>query len=104
MGDSWRVGVDHDERTELVTDGPFPMPNPVFAGMIPVGVGIALLVPSVVAIIAVALLIAALEIQTRKVEEPYLLATHGDRYADYARRVGRFLPGVGRLAPARNRA
>ncbi len=100
MGDSWRVGVDHDEQTELVTDGPFSyVRNPVFAGMIPAGLGIALLVPSVVAILAVILLIAALEIQTRKVEEPYLLATHGDRYADYARRVGRFFPGVGRLRP-----
>jgi protein-S-isoprenylcysteine O-methyltransferase Ste14 len=98
MGDSWRIGVDHQERTELVTDGPFAyVRNPVFAGMIPVGIGIALLVPSVVAILAVVLLIAALQIQTRLVEEPYLLATHGDKYARYADRVGRFFPRVGRL-------
>lgn len=98
MGDSWRIGVDHDERTELVTDGPFSyVRNPVFAGMIPAGLGIALLVPSVVAILAVVLLVAALEIQTRMVEEPYLLRAHGDDYAAYASRVGRFFPGVGRL-------
>jgi protein-S-isoprenylcysteine O-methyltransferase Ste14 len=101
MGDSWRVGVDHGERTELVTDGPFAyIRNPIFAGMIPAAVGIALLLPSVVALLAVALLIVALEIQTRLVEEPYLLATHGDDYARYARRTGRFLPGVGRLRGA----
>jgi len=33
----------------------------------------------------------------RAVEEPYLLDTHGDAYRGYATRVGRFLPGVGRL-------
>lgn len=99
MGDSWRIGVDHAERTELVTDGPFSyVRNPVFAGMIPAGIGIALLVPSVVAIVGVVLLVAALEIQTRMVEEPYLLEAHGDEYAGYASRVGRFFPGVGRLA------
>ena len=31
------------------------------------------------------------------VEEPYLLRTHGDEYRRYASRVGRFVPGVGRL-------
>lgn len=98
MGDSWRIGVDHGERTELVVDGPFAyVRNPVFAGMIPVGLGIALLVPNVVALVAVVLLVTALELQTRRVEEPYLLAVHGAVYAGYAARVGRFLPGVGRL-------
>lgn len=102
MGDSWRVGVDHGERADLITDGPFAyVRNPVFAGMIPAALGIALLVPSVVAIIAVVLLVVALEIQTRLVEEPYLLDAHGETYAAYASRVGRFFPRVGRLnAPA----
>jgi protein-S-isoprenylcysteine O-methyltransferase Ste14 len=43
-------------------------------------------------------LFAALELQTRAVEEPYLLRTHGEAYAAYAARVGRFVPGLGRLA------
>ena len=30
-------------------------------------------------------------------EEEYLLRTYGDEYRDYARRVGRFVAGVGRL-------
>ena len=98
MGDSWRIGVDEGERTELVTSGPFQsVRNPIFAGMIPVGIGLALLAPNVVAIVAVVALIAALEIQTRLVEEPYLLRTHGDDYARYASQVGRFFPLVGRL-------
>ena len=98
MGDSWRIGVDERDRTELVTSGPFSsVRNPIFAGMIPVGVGLALLAPNVVAVVAVVALIAALEIQTRLVEEPYLLRAHGDEYARYAARVGRFFPLVGRL-------
>ena len=40
----------------------------------------------------------ALEIQVRLVEEPYLLRQHGDAYRNYAARVGRFVPGLGRLA------
>lgn len=98
MGDSWRIGVDESERTELVTTGPFSLVrNPIFSGMIPVGIGLALLVPNAVAVAAVVALVAALEIQTRLVEEPYLLRAHGDEYRRYAARAGRFVPGLGRL-------
>ncbi|MDQ3936045.1 MAG: isoprenylcysteine carboxylmethyltransferase family protein [Actinomycetota bacterium] len=98
MGDSWRIGVDESERTALVTDGPFSLVrNPIFAGMLPVAIGLALLVPNAVAIAAAVALLVALEIQTRLVEEPYLLRTHGEEYRRYASRTGRFLPGLGRL-------
>jgi protein-S-isoprenylcysteine O-methyltransferase Ste14 len=52
----------------------------------------------VVALAGLAALWLALEIQVRLVEEPYLLRTHGDAYREYAARVGRFVPGLGRLA------
>ena len=98
MGDSWRIGVDQSERTELVTTGPFAtVRNPIFAGMLPASLGLALLAPNVVAVAGFAALVVALEIQTRLVEEPYLLRTHGDAYAGYASRTGRFFPLVGRL-------
>jgi protein-S-isoprenylcysteine O-methyltransferase Ste14 len=102
MADSWRMGVDPGERTEMVTAGPFSVVrNPIYTGMVPTVIGLALLVPNVVAIAGVVALIVALEIQVRLVEEPYLLDTHGQVYADYARRVGRFLPLVGRLKSVR---
>ena len=44
------------------------------------------------------LLIAGLEIQVRLVEEPHLIRTHGEAYLAWARGVGRFVPGLGRLA------
>ena len=51
-----------------------------------------------VALIAFVVLVVALELQVRVVEEPYLLVAQGAAYADYAARVGRFVPGVGRLS------
>jgi len=98
MGTSWRIGVDHEERTELVTHGPFALVrNPIFAAMIPTALGLTLMVPSVVALAGLLGLIVALELQVRVVEEPYLRAIHGQPYAEYAARVGRFVPGTGLL-------
>jgi protein-S-isoprenylcysteine O-methyltransferase Ste14 len=98
MGEAWRIGVDPGERTRLVTGGPFAIVrNPIYAGMIPCLAGIALLVPTVLTIAGALLILLALELQTRLVEEPHLRRTHGDVYVEYAARVGRFLPGTGRL-------
>jgi len=98
MGDAWRIGVDPEEQTELVTDGPFALVrNPIYGAMIPAFIGIALLAPNILTISGAILLVAALELHTRLIEEPYLNRIHGQRYADYASRVGRFLPAIGRL-------
>ncbi len=102
MGDAWRVGVDPEERTDLVTDGPFGLVrNPIYSAMIPTVLGLALMVPNVLAIAAFLTLVTALELQVRLVEEPHLLRVHGKTYADYAGRVGRFVPGLGLLDGAR---
>lgn len=102
MGESWRIGVDPGERTELVTSGPFALVrNPIFAAMTPTGLGLALMVPNVPALAGFAALVLALQLQVRFVEEPYLLRQHGEAYREYARRTGRFLPGVGRLGRRR---
>ena len=85
MGESWRVGVDESERTDLVTGGPFAVVrNPIFAAMIPTSLGLTLMVPNVVAFAGFAALVLALEIQVRLVEEPYLRRVHGRAYASYA--------------------
>lgn len=98
MGESWRIGVDPEERTALVTSGPFALVrNPIFSAMIPTGLGLALMVPNVAALVAFGGLILALELQVRVVEEPYLASVHGAGFREYAARVGRFVPGVGRL-------
>lgn len=98
MGSSWRIGVDERERTKLVTSGPFGLVrNPIFSAMLLAATGLALMVPNAAAIGAVVLLVIAVEIQVRLVEEPYLLKTHGADYAAYAARTGRFVPLLGRL-------
>lgn len=98
MGESWRIGVDPGERTQLVTAGPFALVrNPIFTAMLPTALGLTLMVPSWVAIAGLIGLVLALELQVRVVEEPYLLSVHGEEYASYSARVGRFLPGVGRI-------
>jgi protein-S-isoprenylcysteine O-methyltransferase Ste14 len=98
MGSSWRIGVNPDERTELVINGPFALVrNPFFSAMIPTALGLAMMVPSVISIGAVGALFVALQLQVRVVEEPYLLRAQGDTYRDYASHTGRFVPGVGNL-------
>ncbi|MEU3271134.1 isoprenylcysteine carboxylmethyltransferase family protein [Saccharomonospora sp. NPDC006951] len=104
MGTSWRVGVDQEERTKLVTTGLFALVrNPVFTGMIIAFAGMALLTPNPVSVFGAGSLIAAIEIQVRAVEEPYLLRTHRDAYVAYATSVGRLVPGFGTLPDNRAR-
>jgi len=96
MGDSWRIGVDADETTELVQTRAFGLVrNPIYTAMLIFGFGIALLTSNFVTIAGLVLTIGALELQVRRVEEPYLLAKHGAAYRRYTASVGRFIPGVG---------
>jgi protein-S-isoprenylcysteine O-methyltransferase Ste14 len=99
MGASWRIGVNREERTDLVTGGWFSLVrNPIYTAMIVGWFGFALIVPTWLGLAAVVVIALGLELQVRAVEEPYLLRTHGDRYRAYASRVGRFVPGVGRIS------
>jgi protein-S-isoprenylcysteine O-methyltransferase Ste14 len=96
MGDSWRVGVDDGETTALVHTGMFGrVRNPIYAAMLTFDFGIALLTPNFVTIAGLILAVTALELQVRRVEEPYLLGKHGEAYRSYTASVGRFVPGVG---------
>ncbi|HEV2753514.1 MAG TPA: isoprenylcysteine carboxylmethyltransferase family protein [Solirubrobacteraceae bacterium] len=98
MGSAWRTGIDPGDPGELVVDGPFSLVrNPVYTTIIATALGAGLLAPTVVGLVAVLASVLALELQTRGVEEPHLLRVHGERYAHYAARVGRFVPGIGRL-------
>ncbi len=100
MGASWRIGVDESERTELVTDGVFALcRNPIYTFMVIAWLGFALLVPTWLSLASIPVGIVAFEVQVRLVEEPHLLRAHGEAYRGWARRVGRFLPGLGRIGP-----
>ena len=60
-------------------------------------VGLALLVPNGPTVAGAVLAVLTIEAQVRLVEEPNLVAVHGDAYQRWAARTGRFLPGLGRL-------
>jgi protein-S-isoprenylcysteine O-methyltransferase Ste14 len=97
MGASFRIGID-DAPTALVERGLFGLVrNPIFSGMLLSFVGLFLALPCAwtLAIFAAAALTIARQV---RLEERHLLALHGDAYRRYAARVGRFVPGVGRLA------
>ena len=98
MGASWRIGVDPADRTELVTGGVFAhVRNPIFTAMAAAQAGVVLMVPTWISLVALVALVAAVQLQVRVVEEPYLRSVHGGAYDAYAARAGRFLPGIGRL-------
>ena len=102
LGASWRVGIDQGARPGLVTGGLYRYSrNPIYVAMLAALLGFALLLPSW---ISLGLLIGAgLGIRRHvRDEEAYLARTYGEEYRRYAARVGRFVPGVGRLrAPGR---
>ncbi len=97
MGASWRIGVDPSERTGLVTDGLFArVRNPIFTGMVTAAAGLALLAPTLLTAVSVVLLIGAVGLQVRRIEEPYLREAMPG-WPGYAQRVGRFVPRLGRI-------
>lgn len=93
MGNSWRIGVDDSEQTELVTERLFSLSrNPIYVCVMLVGIGFVVLVPHFT--IAICWLIAALGIhlQVTRVEEPHLQRVFGVAYSEYRERVNRYLP------------
>ena len=72
--------------------------NPGLTGMVVATAGTLLMVPTLVAVLGAVLLVAAVQIQARRVREPILAELHGREYLDYAARTGRFLPRV-RVTP-----
>lgn len=98
MGAAWQTGINPQFTAPLVVHGPFRLiRNPTYTSLLANGLAVGLLVPTALAAAAVLVCLAALQIQTRLVEEPHLARLHQRAYRDYAARVGRFLPLVGRL-------
>lgn len=98
MGASWRIGID-EEPTGLVTRGLFGgIRNPIFTGMLMVLAGVVAVTPCAWTVMGWVDALLLISLQAR-LEERHLLRLHGEAYRGYASRVGRFVPGVGRLAP-----
>jgi protein-S-isoprenylcysteine O-methyltransferase Ste14 len=90
----------------IQTRGPRSSPpgrvrNPIFTATATVEIGLAQMVPNILAILMLVAFVTTIEVQVRMVEEPYLLRVHGDDYRRYAARTGRFLPWIGRRSSRR---
>ncbi len=91
MADSWRIGIDEKNDTELVTKGLFGVSrNPIFLGMQATLVGLFLVMPNLVTLVALALGLVVVQIQVR-LEEAFLQGKHGISYAEYCKKVRRWL-------------
>jgi protein-S-isoprenylcysteine O-methyltransferase Ste14 len=91
MGQSWRIGIDREHRSALVAKGLFTLSrNPIFVGMIATLFGLFLVIPNALTLLLFVLGAVVISIQVR-LEEKYLLESHGEAYKEYQRRVRRWL-------------
>lgn len=91
MGPSWRIGIDHANRTALVTAGVFRYSrNPIFVGMMGSLAGLFLVLPCALTLLIFALAVVLIQVQV-SLEEVHLQRLHGQDYVDYCRRVARWL-------------
>ena len=92
MGKSWRIGIDPREKTQLVFTGAYRIVrHPIYALSILLITGTLATTPTATMACIALLHIVLLQIEARR-EEAYLLDKHGNTYADYRKRVGRFVP------------
>lgn len=95
MGPAWRAGIDVSHDYGLVTRGVFALVrNPFYLGTIVAAAGVFLMAPNLVTLTGGVAVVAGCLVDVRFVEEPHLRAAHGDAYAEYARRVPRFVPSL----------
>ena len=91
MKNSWRIGIDTEIRTELVTTGLFGLSrNPIFFGMILSLVGLFLVTPNALTALFLILGYVLIQIQIR-LEEEFLIKEHGQVYIDYKQKVRRLI-------------
>jgi protein-S-isoprenylcysteine O-methyltransferase Ste14 len=91
MGNAWRVGLREGDTPLFVTSGLFRYSrNPIFAGMFLIALGTALAAGRWWGWLAVILFAASVRVQV-SLEEKHLLAGFGDAYADFCRRVPRWI-------------
>lgn len=91
MGKSWRIGIDTENETKLVTNGIFSISrNPIFLGMISSILAICLIIPNIITFSVLLLSYFIIQIQVR-MEEEFLINQHGEVYKSYKQKVRRWL-------------
>jgi protein-S-isoprenylcysteine O-methyltransferase Ste14 len=91
MNNSWRIGIDETNKTELVTKGVFAISrNPIFLGMTVSVFGLFLITPNAVTFFLSLTTYLIIQIQIR-LEEEFLEKVHGEKYINYKKTTRRLL-------------
>ena len=94
MGSSWRVGIDTEKQTKLVTNGIFKwIRNPTYLGLFILNLGVWLIWPTPFVATYGVVFFVVMEIQVR-CEEEHLLGIHGGDYVSYIKTTRRYLPWI----------
>lgn len=94
MGQSWRVGIDENIKTDLITTGLYKIiRNPTYLGLFILNIGLWLIWPTWTIFILNVLFIYTLEILVR-CEEDYLEKVYGEEYIEYKDRTKRYIPFI----------
>lgn len=92
MGKDWRMAVTAEPNQALITDGLFArIRHPIYAFSILLMIATMVVVPTW-PMIGCGVVHIALMVLKAANEERHMLASHGDDYARYLARTGRFLP------------
>jgi protein-S-isoprenylcysteine O-methyltransferase Ste14 len=90
MANSWRIGIDEKNKTELITNGLFSISrNPIFLGIMIANFGLFLIIPNAFTLLIVSLSMVSINTQIR-LEEAFLKSSHGKAYQDYLNQVRRW--------------
>ena len=91
MANSWRIGIDENNKTELVTKGFFSMSrNPIFLGIMIANVGLFMVLPNAFTLLIISLSTVSINTQIR-LEEAFLEREHGKEYINYKQKVRRWI-------------
>ncbi len=96
MGNMWRIGVNREEKTTLVTRGPYRIiRHPIYAFQMVMLIGSALLLPTIFSLVLVVVHFGCVQVKAAD-EEAYLLGVHGETYRAYLNHTGRLFPKLRR--------
>lgn len=92
MGRSWRIGIDPDEKLELVSTGPYKwVRHPIYALRMVINLCAFVMAPTPLVALTAGIDFLLLQIEARR-EEKYMLSKHPQEYGRYQQEVGRFVP------------
>ena len=91
MANSWRIGIDENNKTKLVTKGVFSISrNPIFLGIMITNIGLFLVIPNAFTLLIISLSTLSINTQIR-LEEEFLKREFGNEYIEYAEKVRRWI-------------